>query len=538
MTVRSLTPAPRGFHGDTFLLRLVELLAKDATVFLETGSNVGSTLGDVARRYPHLACLSCEPDPAAHDAAQRYATIRSDVQVYQETSQEFMERIRIGGQALYVEPILAWLDAHDYGFEWPLREEIAFLTENFERGAILIDDFQVPGRPEFGWDQYDGHLCSFPYIQGSISEKVAYRLSYPTYSEHTSPWHPLRGWGLLQFAPTLEEIPKPSEVLPDVCQEAAAREGWLAPDPPGTAAKDEVDGLITQLRQRLAAAPHHATHLNDLGVCLAVKGDHAGALGALSKALNLEPDHPDAVPNYRDVARASAKQGGLPIPVAPGRSGRMVARDPYVDLGHLVETERPLIVDGGANRGDTVARLREQFPHGAMHAFEPIPALASGIRRRYPTDAHLTVHAAALSSEEGPLRFEVCDRDVMSSMLPASATTQRYQGAGAAISHTVDTLKRRLDRAFAETIDVLKLDIQGHELEALRGAGRLLADIQVVLTEVEFTPLYDGQPLFADIDAFMRSQGFRLFNLYDLWCHPDGQITAGDAIYVNGRYFG
>jgi hypothetical protein len=64
MTTRLLTPMPKGFHGDRFLLRLVDLLAPRAETFLETGSNVGSTLGYVARRFPALECLACEPDPA------------------------------------------------------------------------------------------------------------------------------------------------------------------------------------------------------------------------------------------------------------------------------------------------------------------------------------------------------------------------------------------------------------------------------------------------------------------------------------------
>jgi len=87
------------------------------------------------------------------------------------------------------------------------------------------------------------------------------------------------------------------------------------------------------------------------------------------------------------------------------------------------------------------------------------------------------------------------------------------------------------------SIDIFKLDIQGYELEALRGANHLLKEIPLVFTEVEFIPLYQNQPLFSDLEQFLRSCGFRLYNLYELWTHPDGQLTAGDALFINHRFY-
>jgi hypothetical protein len=61
-----------------------------------------------------------------------------------------------------------------------------------------------------------------------------------------------------------------------------------------------------------------------------------------------------------------------------------------------------------------------------------------------------------------------------------------------------------------DAIDYLKMDIQGAELQALRGAERHLRRTMVVHTEVEFVPLYVGQPLFAEVDQELRRQGFLL----------------------------
>jgi hypothetical protein len=43
--------------------------------------------------------------------------------------------------------------------------------------------------------------------------------------------------------------------------------------------------------------------------------------------------------------------------------------------------------------------------------------------------------------------------------------------------------------------------------------------------------------LFADVDAFLRGAGFRLYNLYDLYTHEDGQLLQGDAVYLNTQFF-
>jgi len=95
--------------------------------------------------------------------------------------------------------VLYWLDAHGYGFKWPLREEIATLTGNCAKAFVLIDDFLVPGLDCFGYDRYENQICSFEYIADSMDRKHQYRVYFPHYTERTSKHHPLRGWVLIEF---------------------------------------------------------------------------------------------------------------------------------------------------------------------------------------------------------------------------------------------------------------------------------------------------------------------------------------------------
>lgn len=111
-------------------------------------------------------------------------------------------------------------------------------------------------------------------------------------------------------------------------------------------------------------------------------------------------------------------------------------------------------------------------------------------------------------------------------------------------SHIVQT--HRLDDTIdLQSIDFLKMDVQGGELLVLDGAPRLAASALAVQTEVEFVPLYRDQPLFADIDTRLRSLEFQFHTftgfgtrsykpLKRVGTESEGlnQFLWADAIYV------
>lgn len=94
----------------------------------------------------------------------------------------------------------------------------------------------------------------------------------------------------------------------------------------------------------------------------------------------------------------------------------------------------------------------------------------------------------------------------------------------------------------ARQIDFLKIDVPGGEMDVLKGAARLLPTALVVELEVEFLPMYEGAPLFGDVDAHMRAAGFQLHTFLDVYRpvyapFPDkgaglSQAMWADAVYV------
>lgn len=223
----------------------------------------------------------------------------------------------------------------------------------------------------------------------------------------------------------------------------------------------------------------------------------------------------------------------------PNSYGRMAVRDRYSDIKARLATESPIIVDGGANNGSTINLFLQQYRSPVIHAYEPIPELARVLEQKFSERSNVKVYGLALGAENKTVSFNVVNNLVSSSILVPSDLNKRLHGEKMEIRNVVDVPQIRLEESLADSpeIDLLKLDLQGYELEALKGCGKLLQRIKIITTEIEFVSLYDGQPLFGDIDVFLRSNGFQILNLYELYTHPDGQLTAGDAVYLNSKYF-
>ena len=79
---------------------------------------------------------------------------------------------------------------------------------------------------------------------------------------------------------------------------------------------------------------------------------------------------------------------------------------------------------------------------------------------------------------------------------------------------------------------MVKIDIQGGELMALSHGKKRLKTTLVIQTEVEFLAMYEGQPLFSDVDIFLRKQGFMLHRFYPLVSRVMRPLLVDNNIYA------
>jgi FkbM family methyltransferase len=108
------------------------------------------------------------------------------------------------------------------------------------------------------------------------------------------------------------------------------------------------------------------------------------------------------------------------------------------------------------------------------------------------------------------------------SSFPRRATTYK--------TTTLDTLiaKRNIRHS-----DILKLDVQGYELEVLKGASLLLQHADVVILECSLVPINKGCPLLAEVVAFMDSRGFQVYDIVSQIRRPDHVLWQTDLMFVS-----
>ena len=215
--------------------------------------------------------------------------------------------------------------------------------------------------------------------------------------------------------------------------------------------------------------------------------------------------------------------------------GNMAIRDKFEDARKIINIPNPMIVDGGAHTGNTTKEFLKKFESPEIFAFEAIPELSVKLSNRFSGTQGVTVFQKAIGAENRKVKFNILKHTSSSSILtPTEETFKLHGGESMKTEKILDVDMVRLDSILpaGKNIDILKLDLQGYELEALKGAIGILDKVKIIISEVEFIPLYNGQPLFSDLDIFLRNKGFRLFNFYHLYTFPNGQMDAGDALFI------
>lgn len=200
------------------------------------------------------------------------------------------------------------------------------------------------------------------------------------------------------------------------------------------------------------------------------------------------------------------------------------------------------IFDVGANIGQTTTELRRWFPQAAIHAFEPTPASREQYLQRHGQDPRARLWPYAIASQPGRATFHINRRSMTNSLLTVAASSAQWVGQDNVTN--VDRIEveiRTLDQFCAENqiaqIDILKLDIQGSELDALRGARGLLERkvIRYICLEAPFVLLYEKQACFQEISEFLAPFGCPLYGLFKLAVHESDRLLFADALFFCER---
>lgn len=184
-------------------------------------------------------------------------------------------------------------------------------------------------------------------------------------------------------------------------------------------------------------------------------------------------------------------------------------------------------IDVGAYHGEWTKLFRSVFPDAAVHMIEA----QEGKRARLESVAStmggdITLDIALLGPEEGR-RVQFHEMETGSSVFAESSPYER---------RTEDRTMRTLDAVVAARrfprADFLKLDVQGYELEVLKGGAAVLGQVEAVLLEASLVPVNKGAPAFAEVIAFLDGAGFQLFDFCSQVRRTDGVLWQTDLLFL------
>jgi FkbM family methyltransferase len=169
------------------------------------------------------------------------------------------------------------------------------------------------------------------------------------------------------------------------------------------------------------------------------------------------------------------------------------------------------VIDIGANVGQFAVAAAMRFPEAVVHCYEPLPECFDALKNTAAKFLSLQPHQLALGESVGDLRFNVNSYTLSSSALPL-ADAHKAAFPFAREVRTITVPSSTLDSIYADgaltTPILLKLDVQGYEVNVLRGGKVFLQRVDYIVTELSFEPLYVGEMPLLDTLAFLDGLGF------------------------------
>lgn len=228
------------------------------------------------------------------------------------------------------------------------------------------------------------------------------------------------------------------------------------------------------------------------------------------------------------------------------RSGRMIRALirfrvlAAVEHAFVLKCPYSVVVDVGANKGQFALAVRSFQPQARVLSFEPLSGPLGKLRAVFANDDHVETYQCCLGSSSGEFEFNVSKRDDSSSLLKMSER-QVANYPGTELDRTQKVQVRRLDEVLSAPMlqgaALLKIDVQGFELEVLKGCGDLLNLFSAVYCECSFVSLYAQQAVASEVIAYLASRGFSIAGLYNCAYDQDGQCIQADILFEPDQIF-
>ncbi|MCB9421118.1 MAG: FkbM family methyltransferase [Ardenticatenaceae bacterium] len=186
------------------------------------------------------------------------------------------------------------------------------------------------------------------------------------------------------------------------------------------------------------------------------------------------------------------------------------------------------ILDVGANYGAWSHLAHSVFRDAAFYLIEPQIEMKPFLDRFCTAVPGARWFWAGAGAADGELVLTTWGDFAGSSFLPGQEMTADNQRRVPVIA--IDSL---IERGEMPLPDLIKIDVQGFEMEVLHGAQSCFGQTEMFILEVSFFKTHSDRPVFLDIVNFMDAQGYVVYDFADLKHRPfDGALGQADVCFV------
>jgi FkbM family methyltransferase len=209
-------------------------------------------------------------------------------------------------------------------------------------------------------------------------------------------------------------------------------------------------------------------------------------------------------------------------------------------LTRNIKKEKVILFDVGGHKGESIKRYRDIFKASVIHCFEPNEALMKGLKEKFKIE-NLFLNQCGISDEIGEIQLNIASKTLMSSIEKINYESNFFKSRkiidnGSEII-MLDTLDNYAKNNNIEYIDVLKLNVQGHEPNCLKGAKKLLKEnkIDFIIVEIDGSDRYSKKNSFFDIEQYLVPYNYYLYDLILIKRNNFGKINMLNAVYRSNK---
>tara|TARA_B100001093_G_C26637712_1_gene931745 strand:- start:131 stop:868 length:738 start_codon:yes stop_codon:yes gene_type:complete len=197
------------------------------------------------------------------------------------------------------------------------------------------------------------------------------------------------------------------------------------------------------------------------------------------------------------------------------------------------------IIDVGSNRGQFALSANNFFPDSRIICFEPLKSAFHCLEQVFKYKTNLTLFNFAVGNDVKDIEINISNKEDSSSILKITQKQETIFPGTEKISAEIvklTTLQKIIQSEDLNNDVLMKIDVQGYELEVLHGSKSILSKLKYIYVESSFVEFYKEQPKISDILSFLLINNFKLDGVYNMSYDKNGDPVQADFLFLNCDY--